>query len=74
MWTPECQASFDMFHSRLTNTPIAQLADINKPYLLFTVASKFCYSGVHTQAFTEDLNQADLKILTSKALLETHDL
>ena len=67
IWTPECQASFDMLCSRLTNTPIVQLPDPNKPYLLFTDVSKFCYSGVLTQASTEDSNEALLKILTSEA-------
>ena len=46
--TPECQASVDMLHLRLTNTPIVQLPGPNKPYLLFTDASIFCYSGVLT--------------------------
>ena len=54
VWTPECQASFDMLHSWLTNTPIVLLSDPNKPYLLFTDMSKFCYSGVLMQASTED--------------------
>ena len=35
IWTPECQSSFDMLYSHLANTPIVQLPDPNKPYLLF---------------------------------------
>ena len=54
VWTPECQASFDMLHSQLTNTPIVQLPDPNKPYLLFTDARKCFYSSMLTQASTED--------------------
>ena len=79
VWTPECQVTFDMLHSRLANTPIVQLPDPNKPYLLFTDASKFCYSGMLTQASTIDSNEALMKILTSEVSLtsvesETQDL
>ena len=28
IWTPECQASFDMLYLRLANTPIIQLPDL----------------------------------------------
>ena len=34
------------------------------------IQARFCYSGVLTQASTEDLNESLLKILTSKAHLE----
>ena len=74
IWTPECQASFDMLHSRLSNTPIVQLPDPNKLYLLFTAASKFCYSGVLTQAPTNDSNEALMKILTCEAPLKVLNL
>ena len=67
IWTPECQGSFDMLHSRLANTPIVQLPDPNKPYLLFADDSKFCYSGVLTQASMADSNETLIKILTRKA-------
>ena len=68
-----------MLHSRLDNTPIVQLPDPNKSYLLFTDASKFSYSGVLTQASTEVSNEAFMKILTSDAPLisiesQTQDL
>ena len=67
IWSPECEASFDMVCSRLANTPIAQFPDPNKPHLLFTDASKFCYSGVLTQASTADSNEALWKMLTNEA-------
>ena len=78
-WTSGCQASFDMLHLRLTNTPIVQLPDSNKPYLMFTDASKFFYSGVLTQASTADSNEAVIKIFTSETPLtsvesQTQDL
>ena len=65
IWIPEYQASFNMLHLRLTNTPIVQLPDPNKPYLLFTYTNKFCYSGVLTQASTVDCNEAHMKLLTN---------
>ena len=67
IWTLECQASFDMLWFRLANTPMVQLPDPNKPYLLFKDASKFCYLGVLTQGSSADSNEALLKILTSEA-------
>ena len=48
-----------------------QLPDPNKPYLLFTDTSKFCYSGVFTQTSTEDSNEALFRILTSEDPLKT---
>ena len=67
VWTPECQSSFDMLYLQLGNVPIVQLPDPNKPYLLFTDASKFCYSGVLTQASTKNSN----KVLVSYSLVRT---
>ena len=66
IWTQECQVVFNMLCSQLTNTPILQLPDLNKPYQLFIDMSKFCYSGALTQASTEDSNEALLRILTSE--------
>ena len=65
MWTLEYQACFDMLQVRLTNSPIIQLPDPNKPDLLFMDTSKICYSGVLTQASTADSNEALMKVLTS---------
>ena len=67
IWTLECQASFDMLCSRLANTPIVQLPNPNKPYLLFTDVDKFFYSGVLTKASTQYSIEALLKILPSEA-------
>ena len=55
-----------MLCSQHTNTPKVQLPHPNKLYLLFTDVSKFCYSGVFTQASAEDSNEALLRILTSE--------
>ena len=69
--TPDCQSTFDMLHSRLANTLIVQLPDLNKPCLLFTDASKFCYSGVLTQASKDESNKAFLKLLTDNGPLKS---
>ena len=66
IWIPEFQAGFEMLKLRLTNTPIVQLPNPNKPYLLFMDASKFYYSGVLTQASTAHSNEALMKILISE--------
>ena len=64
IWTLEYQSSFDMLCSCLTNTPIAQLPDPNKPYLLFTDASKYCYSGKLTQASMDKSNEVLVQLLS----------
>ena len=71
IWTPDCQSSFDMLCSCLANTPFVWLPDPNKPYLLFTDASKYCYSGVLTQASTEESNEALVQLLTGMTLSPT---
>ena len=45
-----------MLHLQLANMPIIQLPDPNKPYLLFMDESKHCYSGILTQASTDESN------------------
>ena len=59
--------------------PIVQLPDPNKPYLLFTDVSKFCYSSVLTQASTDGSNKALIKLFAEKdpcksVESQTHDL
>ena len=48
VWILGCQARVNMIQQRFTNTLTVQLHDSNNPFLLFTDASKFCYSGVLT--------------------------
>ena len=57
IWTAECQAGFDMLHLRLANTPIVQLPDPNKPYILLTHASQFVI-WVFTQTSTVNSNES----------------
>ena len=53
-----------MLCSSLANTPIVQLPDPNKPYLLFTDGSKYCYSGVLIQASKNKSNEVLVQILS----------
>ena len=71
IWTPDCQSSFGMLCSWLSNMPIAQLPDPNKPNLLFIDVSKFCYSGVLTQDSTAESNEFLIKLLTDKEPLKS---
>ena len=64
IWTPDCQSSFHMVHSHLANTPIVELPDSNKPYLLLMGASKYCYSGVLNQGPTDESNEALVQLLS----------
>ena len=78
-WTTDCQSSFDMLCSRLSNTPIVLLPDPNKPYLLLPDTNMFCYSGMLTQASTDESNEALMQLLIDKDSLtnvqsQTEDL
>ena len=61
---PRLPIQLNMLCLHLANTLIVQLPDPNKPYLLFTDASKYCYSGVLTQAPTGKSNEALEQVLT----------
>ena len=52
-WTEVCQQSFDLLKSKLLESPILQYPDPNKPYILFTDASKYSmvlcpYAGIYS--------------------------
>ena len=50
-WTKECQAVFQMLKDALCEHPILQYPDLEKPYVLFTDASKYAWAGVLTQPY-----------------------
>ena len=52
MWTTECQKSFELLKSFLCGEPILKYTDTNKPYTLYTDASKYGWAGVLTQSHT----------------------
>ena len=50
-WTDRCQKSFEHLRSLLMQHPILKYPDQEKPYMLFTDASKIGWSGVLTQPY-----------------------
>ena len=58
-WTLQCQASFEMLKDALITSPILKYPDPNKPYTLFTDASKHAWACVLTQ---EDEHEKDGKV------------
>ena len=50
-WTKECQAVFQMLKDALCEHPILWYLDPEKPYMLFTDASKYAWAGVPTQPY-----------------------
>ena len=51
-WTPQCQFSFEILKEALMSTPILKYPDTDKPYNIFTDASKYGWAGVLTQEHT----------------------
>ena len=52
-WTKECQACFELLKEALCTHPILWYPDPEKPYVLFTDASKYGWAGVLTQPYEE---------------------
>ena len=55
-WTPQCQFSFEMLKDALMSAPILKYPDTEKPYTIFTDASKYGWAGVLTQEHTSIIN------------------
>ena len=51
-WTPQCQFSFEMLKDALMSAPILKYPNTEKPYTIFTDASKYGWAGVLTQEHT----------------------
>ena len=52
-WTKECQSCFELLKETLCTHPILWCPDPNRPYVLFTDASKYGWAGVLTQPYKE---------------------
>ena len=52
-WTKECQACFELLKEALCTHPILWYPDLDRPYVLFTDASKYGWAGVLTQPYKE---------------------
>ena len=61
-WTIQCQASFEMLKDALITSPILKYPDPNKPYTLFTDASKHAWACVFTQEYEHEKDNKTDKI------------
>lgn len=67
-WSSECQKAFEKLKECITNPPILQLADFNKPFVLMTDASDLAAGGCLMQ---ENENGDLLPIAYSKKFTDT---
>ena len=63
-WTIQCQASFEMLKDALITSPILKYPDPNKPYTLFTDASKHAWTCVLTQEYEYKKMVRLIKLIT----------
>ena len=61
-WTPECDKTFKMLQSLLIQEHILKYPDPNKPYILYTDASKYVWSCVLTQEYEHKIEKKIRKI------------
>ena len=61
-WTPECQLTFQLLKDLLLTEPILKYPDPNKPYVLYTDASKYAWSCVLTQEYEHEIEGKIKKI------------
>ena len=53
-WCSKCEFAFQTLKDALCTKPILKFPDPQKPYVLFTDASKYAWAGVLTQPYTEE--------------------
>ena len=56
------QASFELLKKALIKEPILRFPDPNKPYTLYTDASKYAWSCVLTQQYTHDIDNKQIVV------------
>ena len=61
-WSDKCQASFELLKEALIKEPILRFPDPNKPYTLYTDASKYAWSCVLTQQYTHDMDNKQIVV------------
>ena len=61
-WSDKCQASFELLKETLIKEPILRFPDPNKPYTLYTDASKYAWSCVLTQQYTHDIDNKQIVV------------
>ena len=63
IWDEICERSFQLLKQMIIQEPILVYPDPNKPYVLFTDASKYAWSCVLTQEYTHIIDGKEKKIL-----------
>ena len=53
-WTDKCQSLFELLKEALTKEPISWFPDPNKPYTLYTDASKYAWWCFLTQQYVHE--------------------
>ena len=61
-WSDKCQTSFELLKEVLIKEPILRFPDPNKPYTLYTDASKYAWSCVLTQQYTHDIDSKQIVV------------
>ena len=61
-WSDKCQTSFELLKEALIKEPILRFPDPNKPYILYTDASKYAWSCVLTQQYTHDIDNKQIVV------------
>ena len=61
-WSDKCQASFELLKEALIKEPILRFPDPNKPYTLYTDASKYAWSCVLTQQYTHNIDNKQIVV------------
>ena len=62
VWTTQCQEAFQWLKEALMETPILKYPDPDKPYTLYTDASKFAWACVLTQEYEHEHKGKTVKI------------
>ena len=62
-WTTQCHEAFNLLNKSITTAPILKYPDPNRPYTLFTDASKYAWACVLTQAYDHEQDGKNKTIL-----------
>ena len=61
-WSDKCQTSFELLKEVLIKEPILRFPDPNKPYTLYTDASKYAWSCVLMQQYAHDIDDKQIVV------------
>ena len=61
-WSDKCQTSCELLKEALIKEPILRFPDPNKPYTLYTDASKYAWSCVLTQQYTHNIDNKQVVV------------